>query len=38
MIGRVIDAVESSPVPVIASLHGIVAGGGAAIAAAAIFG
>ena len=35
MIGRVIDAVESSPVPVIASLHGIVAGGGAAIAAAA---
>ena len=35
MIGRVIDAVESSPIPVIASLHGIVAGGGAAIAAAA---
>ncbi len=35
MIGRVIDAVESSPIPVIASLHGVVAGGGAAIAAAA---
>ena len=35
MIGRVIDAVQTSPVPVIASLHGIVAGGGAAIAAAA---
>ena len=35
MIGRVIDAVESSPITVIASLHGIVAGGGAAIAAAA---
>ena len=34
MIGRVIDAVQSSPIPVIASLHGIVAGGGAAIAAA----
>ena len=35
MIGRVIDAVQSSPIPVIASLHGIVAGGGAMIAAAA---
>ena len=35
MIGRTIDAVQKSPVPVIASLHGIVAGGGAAIAAAA---
>ncbi len=35
MIGRVIDAVESSPIPVIASLHGVVAGGGAAIAASA---
>ena len=35
MIGRVIDAIQSSSVPVIASLHGIVAGGGAAIAAAA---
>ena len=35
MIGRVIDAVETSPIPVIASLHGIIAGGGAAIAAAA---
>ena len=35
MIGRVIDAVESSPIPVIESLHGVVAGGGAAIAAAA---
>ena len=35
MIGRVIDAVQRSSVPVIASLHGIVAGGGAAIAAAA---
>ncbi|MDB4021734.1 enoyl-CoA hydratase [Litorivicinus sp.] len=35
MIGRVIQAVEQSPVPVIASLHGVVAGGGAAIAAAA---
>lgn len=34
MIGRVIEAVQSSPIPVIASLHGIVAGGGAAIAAA----
>ena len=27
MIGRVIQAVEQSPVPVIASLHGVVAGG-----------
>ena len=35
MIGRVIDAVQTAAVPVIASLHGIVAGGGAAIAAAA---
>ena len=35
LIGRVIDAVQRSSVPVIASLHGIVAGGGAAIAAAA---
>ena len=35
MIGRVVDAVQKSSVPVIASLHGIVAGGGAAIAAAA---
>ena len=35
MIGRVIDAVQTAVVPVIASLHGIVAGGGAAIAAAA---
>jgi enoyl-CoA hydratase/carnithine racemase len=35
MIGRVIDAVQRSSVPVIASLHGVVAGGGAAIAAAA---
>jgi len=35
MIGRTIDAVQKSSVPVIASLHGIVAGGGAAIAAAA---
>jgi enoyl-CoA hydratase len=35
MIGRVIDAVQTASVPVIASLHGIVAGGGAAIAAAA---
>ena len=35
MIGRVIDAVQTSSVPVIASLHGVVAGGGAAIAAAA---
>jgi enoyl-CoA hydratase len=35
MIGRVIDSIRSCPVPVIASLHGIVAGGGAAIAAAA---
>ena len=35
MIGRTIDAVQRSSVPVIASLHGIVAGGGAAIATAA---
>ena len=35
MIGCTIDAVQRSSVPVIASLHGIVAGGGAAIAAAA---
>lgn len=35
MIGRVIDSIRSCSVPVIASLHGIVAGGGAAIAAAA---
>jgi enoyl-CoA hydratase len=35
MIGRVIDAVQTASVPVIASLHGVVAGGGAAIAAAA---
>ena len=35
MIGRVIDAVQLTSVPVIASLHGVVAGGGAAIAAAA---
>jgi enoyl-CoA hydratase/carnithine racemase len=34
MIGRVVDAVASCAVPVIASLHGVVAGGGAAIAAA----
>ena len=35
MIGRVIEAVQTASVPVIASLHGVVAGGGAAIAAAA---
>lgn len=35
MIGRVIDSIRSCEVPVIASLHGVVAGGGAAIAAAA---
>lgn len=35
MIGRVIDSIRSCAVPVIASLHGVVAGGGAAIAAAA---
>lgn len=35
MIGRVIESVAQCRVPVIASLHGIVAGGGAAIAAAA---
>ena len=34
MIGSVIDSVASCAVPVIASLHGVVAGGGAAIAAA----
>lgn len=34
MIGRVIGSVRACAVPVIASLHGIVAGGGAAIAAA----
>jgi enoyl-CoA hydratase/carnithine racemase len=35
MIGSVIDAVQTAAVPVIVSLHGIVAGGAAAIAAAA---
>lgn len=35
MIARVIDNIRSCASPVIASLHGIVAGGGAAIAAAA---
>jgi len=35
MIGRVIDSIRGCQAPVIASLHGIVAGGGAAIAAAA---
>lgn len=34
MIGQVVDAVRECSVPVIASLHGIVAGGGAALAAA----
>lgn len=34
MIGRVIDSVQLASIPVIASLHGVVAGGGAAIAAA----
>lgn len=34
MISRVINSVENCPVPVIASLHGVVAGGGAALATA----